>query len=171
MKTNSETIKSILSNLASNNQETVLSSLETIRENGSAEIIIPLLELALDNKNEVIKNTIFSVLSDLKTSDATPILSNAIIDNKYITIKKELLSICWQSGLNFSENFEKLFPILTNSSYEAMIEGYTLFSETLQYLNENQKSNLIIYINENINKLSTDKQKILKLILDEIRIE
>jgi len=106
--------KKVLNNLQSEDSLLVIETIKELRETGNSNYIPVLIELLHSTDNPEIKQKIIRLLAELKYSDAIPRIVDAIQDKKYASELKELVSVCWENGLDFSQYLSLLSIWLLN---------------------------------------------------------
>ena len=126
--------------------EMVKMAIEKISNEGN-RLYLPLLFDLLNTLPEhEVELEIIKLLGSVKDKESVNSFMRAIEDEKYKSIRKRLISACWQNGLDFS-NFMPIFiDLIINDEWEVAFEAFTLI-DNLEYLP-----------NEDI--LSVSKQKI-----------
>jgi hypothetical protein len=129
LKTNPE----IIAKLNSQQEETVLNAISDLRNSGSSAYIPLLAHVLLNTVYPDIKRSILSLFCDLKDKSATTVMVNTIADDKYISLRKELISACWQNGLDYSPYLSTFVDWVIESEMEVAFEAFTVI-ETLEHL-------------------------------------
>ena len=121
------------SNLHSPDPGIVLSALERIKESGNEGYLTILFDLLLSGPDTEVRKEILSILGSVKIKHATTLLMEAIEDSRYLAIRKELLTACWQNGLDFTPYFPALIQIIIESDWETAFEAFTII-ENSEYI-------------------------------------
>lgn len=161
-KTNPLLVKELLSG----NPVRIHSGLERLKEVGN-EAYLPVLfdMLELDPAIEI-KKEILSILGNIKLIRAPSFFADALSDNRYQRIKKELLTACWQNGLDYSEYFPLIIQIIINEDWETGFEAFTII-ENSEFLPEEKICNAeIAKIKSAIFRLKLEDNK--KYLLKEV---
>ncbi len=112
--------------LSSKDNETVKQTIKEIRELGNIKILPSLIEKFSNEADTEIKKELAKLLSDIKRKDAAEIFFQYVMDENYKHIKKELLSILWQSRLDYSPFINELINIFINEPFEIAFEAFTV---------------------------------------------
>ncbi|MFV0592498.1 MAG: HEAT repeat domain-containing protein [Draconibacterium sp.] len=118
--------------LFSANSETVLSAIETLREKGNKEYLPILFELLFSAPEEEVKNAILKLLGTVKDKETIPVFIDALQNKKYISIRKEIATACWQNGLDFSGHVHVFADLIINENWEVAFEAFTVI-ENLEH--------------------------------------
>ena len=136
-------------NLFSSNNEIVLKTINTVRDNGNVEYLPFLFKLLESNTDKIVKNSVYELLCDIKKESAVPFFIEALNSISDTENKKLLVSACWQSGLSFDNYLEIFIDILINDKLELAIEAFSVI--------ENGQNDFSVFeIEESLEKLSAD---------------
>jgi hypothetical protein len=128
--------KDIIKQLQSGNEKTILSVVETLMSSGKAGYLPYLIDLAHATRFDTVKSQIFRLLNQLKHKKATTYLADAIRNEQYLSIRKELVEACWQNGLDFAPHFSLFTDLMIHGSEEIAFEAFTVI-ENMGYIPEN----------------------------------
>ncbi|MFB6259093.1 MAG: hypothetical protein ABEH38_10400 [Flavobacteriales bacterium] len=121
-------IKKLRDGLASTDEKEILKAIEEAKEEGDARIVPDLIEVWAVTENEAIKKRILQIFYDLKDSDATEHLLEAL-DHPDIQDRSDLLAVFWNSRLDASEKIDKFTEIAVEGSYQEAFEALTAIEE------------------------------------------
>jgi len=116
----------ILNGLQSADSLKVIETLEELRISGKVSDIPMLIELLHLTQNPEIKSKITSLFANLKESDAIPLITEAIQNQKYAPELKELVSSCWENGLDYSNYISLFIDLLIDCDFNVAFEAYTV---------------------------------------------
>lgn len=116
----------LVSELQSSDSKTVTKSINQLREEGQLEDIVILFDLLVKSTDEEVKNTILKFLADIKDKNADLIFIEAILNDEYKSIQKELAGICWQSSIDFTKHVSVFTDLLIKSDFETAFEAFTV---------------------------------------------
>lgn len=157
----SEKQKIIISNLISRNDDEVISLLQEFRDNGELFIVQPLLDMLFSNRSEKLKTSILEFLEDVKNQKIVPLIAQSIRDHRNNWDISKLISVCWQSSLDFSNEIDLFVDILCNENYQASFEAFTVIENSLGSLPKKQRNLQAAVINSKIKESPKDKQPLL----------
>lgn len=120
--------KNVLKGLQSADSIKVIETIEELRVAGKASDIPILLEMLHLSQNAEIKSRIIALFSNLKESDAIPLIVEAIQNQKYAPEMKELVSCCWENGLDYSKYLALFVDLLIESDFLVAFEAYTVIT-------------------------------------------
>ena len=121
-----ENNQDILKRLASPDTETVRGAIDEIKENGDLTIVPELLEILLHNSEPAIITPITSLLSDVKDSGFKVLLVEKLINAPAGSNKANLLRVCWESAIDFSEYLEVFVDLLIHEDFITALEASTV---------------------------------------------
>jgi len=112
--------------LFSNDTKTVISGINAVKRKGN-KLYLPLLFDLLNSQPEKevedgVKQTLATV-KDKKTIDS---FIEAVQNEKYKSILKTILVVCWQNGLDFSSYTPVFIDIIINEEWEIAFEAFTI---------------------------------------------
>ena len=137
-KTNNKLTKSdlvSLEKLRSGNETLVLEEIIKFRKKGNINTLSELLHLFLNTESPKIKIEIENVLIDVKEKKAIPLLISTLQSTKGLK-QKELLAICWQMSLDFSDYLNEFVHFFIEGNFELAFEAFTLI-ENIEQLHAN----------------------------------
>ncbi len=118
--------KNIQAELFSTNQTTVIGAIHKIREQGNKLYIPVLLDLLLLNKEKEVEKEIIKLLGNIKDKTAVPVFIEALETEKYNSIRKTILTACWQNGLHYHDYLPILVSIVISDDWETAFEAFTV---------------------------------------------
>jgi hypothetical protein len=118
--------KNVLSGLESSDSLKVIETIEELRVSGKVADIPVLIELLHLSENSEIKSKITNLFANLKESDSIPLIIEAIQNQKYAPELKELVSCCWENGLDYSNYLSLFVDLLIDNDFLVAFEAYTV---------------------------------------------
>lgn len=157
--TDDKTLKLIAKKLQSNNIEEVLFSIKQIRNIGEPKIIPVVIDLLANSKSNKVKDAAINLLNDLKNKDCRNEMIIALKNESYLNIHKELLSTCWQSGLDYTDEIELFVDLFINGNFGIAFEAFTIIETFEGNFGEPTISPLIDRLKNDISSFKgTDKE-------------
>ncbi len=154
--------------LYSSDEEVINETLKFLREKGNVKILPDVINLYKGYKNTALGKNLFAFLTDVKCSDAADIFVKAVENPEFSTIRKDLISLMWQSRLDFSKYFEKIVDWFLEYEIETAFEAFTI----LEYLHYNgtakELDNLIEKIKNSVSEMESQQKK--ELLVDLVNI-
>jgi len=153
--------KAVIDSLIALNDEQVISIIHDFRENGDLYIVLPLIEMLYSKRGNSLKNSILEFVRDIKNQDAVTIITQSI--QKHIGDKNTtgLLSTCWQSNLDFSNELPLFIDILCNGDYLSSFEAFTVIENSIGNVSKENIGLYIAAIESNLKATPLDKQSLL----------
>jgi hypothetical protein len=75
---------------------------------------------------EEVKTNIHILLSEIKDVNAIDELVLAIQNERYLPIRQQLISICWENGLDFSPHLPVFVKLVIDGNYMESFEAMTV---------------------------------------------
>lgn len=144
-------IKIIARKLQSTNTEEVLFTIKQLRNTGEPKVLPLLINLLDKSQSEKINESILGLLGDLKNKNCTPELVTALENKEYKQIHKDLLTTCWQSGLDYSDNIELFVDFFISGDFETSFEAFTILDNFEGQFEVEKMNQLIGKLKEKIN--------------------
>jgi hypothetical protein len=123
----------IKKNLFSAKTEVVISALEAIQRKGNKLYLPMIFDLLNSSPEPEIGTEIKNLLGTVKDKESVNSFLRAIEDDKYKHIRKELLTACWQNGLDFSTFLPVFIDLIIHEDWETAFEAFTVI-DNLEFL-------------------------------------
>ena len=114
--------------LNSENSNTAIQAISELKETGNAHYVPVLIELLHSTNNPEIKSNITLLLAELKQSDAIPLIIDAIENKKYANELKQLVSACWENGMDYSLHLPLFIDLVIEHNLNVAFEAYTVIT-------------------------------------------
>ncbi len=121
-----ENKQEILKQLSSNDIDIVKGAIEQIKQEGDISISSELLDILLQSQDPNIITNLTALLSDIKESDFKTVLMDKLINASNESGKSNLLRICWESAIDFSEYLDVFVDMLLQSDFITALEASTV---------------------------------------------
>lgn len=119
--------------LFSADTEVVKMAIEKISNEGNRLYLPLLFDLLNSLPEQEVETEIMKLLGAVKDKESVNSFMRAIEDEKYKSIRKKLISACWQNGLDFS-NFTPVFiDLIISEDWEVAFEAFTVI-DNLEYM-------------------------------------
>jgi hypothetical protein len=148
----------IINSLMSDSDEKIISTLFNFKESYNLFIIEPLLDLLLMDRSDLLKKNIINFISDVKEKAAIPLLVNHLKKSFPQKQVNDIITICWQSRLDFSKDLEIFFEILQKGNYQAAFEAFTVIENSLENLSSQEIDNHLTSLKSDLSNSNRDKQ-------------
>jgi hypothetical protein len=153
--------KAVIDNLVALNDEQVISLIQDFRENGELFIVSPLIEMLYFKRGQVLKNSILDFIADIKNQDAVSIISQSIQKHMGDKNTSGLISACWQSNLDFSNEIPIFIDILCNADYQSSFDAFTVIENSIGNVSTEQIGLYITTIESRLKATPLDKKSLL----------
>ncbi len=124
--------------LLSTKENEIIEALKNILENGYPEIVSDLIELYSKTPFENVKNEIIYILSNLKSANSVQYFMIGLKKINKTLVNQELISTCWQNGLNYSEHLDFFIELVSKDNIYNAIEAFTVIENNFSLLNDEQ---------------------------------
>ena len=161
-------IKKLRDGLASTDENEVQKAVESAREEGDARIVPDLIEVWAVTENEDIRNSILKIFYDLKDSDATEHLLEAL-DHPDIQDRSDLLAVFWNSRLDGSDKIDKFTEVAVEGSYQEAFEALTAIEEMEGPFDENRVMEAQLWVKTYYAQGEDEKKPLLEAIDQRLR--
>lgn len=161
-------IKEIRNGLASTDPEQIRKAVERAREEGDARIVPDLIEVWAVSEDEDLRNIILQIFYDLKDSEATDHLLEAL-DHPDIQDRSDLLAVFWNSRLDASKKIDKFTEIAVEGSYQEAFEALTALEEMEGPFEENPVMEAQLWIKTYYAQGEDEKKPIIEAIDQNLR--
>jgi hypothetical protein len=134
-KSNKNLQDSLLSDLQSSDETKIISALDKIKEKGNVAMITPMMDVFEDTDNELIKEMIRTIFSELKVSTALVPLVEGLQRNND-ELNEVILFSLWHANFNPILFIEEIVSVCCEGSYMTALEGLTLIENLEGPFNE-----------------------------------
>lgn len=118
----------LLRGLNSANPDIVVDAIEALRASGKTSDVPVLLDLLVQSQHPEVKAKITGLFANLKEKETIPMLVNAIQDQKYAAVQKQLISSCWENGLDYTPYLSVFVDLLIEKEFQVAFEAYTVIT-------------------------------------------
>ncbi len=153
--------KLIINKLQSKDIEEVLFALKELRNTGNKSLIPAVIELLAKHKSERVKKQITELLYDLKYQAAAPYIIDAIKSDNYKEIREQLLSVCWQSRLDFSEYVPVFIHYFITGNFNEAFEAFTVIDSMDAKIQEKLATESISKLKNQLSSIAENKKELL----------
>ncbi len=151
--------------LFSSSTETTVTAIQSLRESGDKDYLPILFDLLITKPVPEVEKEILNLLANLKDQETIPVLTEALQTEKYKSIRKELTSVCWQNGLDFSPSMEVFIDLIIREEWSIAFEAFTVIENFEQFPPVEIYGKLKLKIAAALKKADDQKQYFLEEIL------
>jgi len=138
----------IKENLFSTQTKVAISAINSIKEKGNKLYIPMLFDLLNAEPEKEITDEINKLISTIKDAETRDSFIDAITNEKYKSIRKLVLTACWQNGLDFSNYLPVFVDVVITDDWENAFEAFTII-DNLHSLPEQK------IVEQSINKIES----------------
>lgn len=169
MKENNIVVDDFRIKLFSGREEIVLKTLKEVRKQGSSDLIEVLFDLYVTTQNTLIKDEIFEVIVDINDQKNAELITDLLKKSKYSRHIKDMLSMCWQTSLDFSDNVLFYADYLFNENIEVCIEAYTIVNECALDGNVAIINRIIDFLKDNIERCTNENKELIHGLIKDLQ--
>ncbi len=153
--------KLIINRLLSDNTDEVIFTINKLRNTGNKNLIPYLIDILATHKSNKVKESIINLFYDLKYQSAAEAIIKAIKSDKYAHIREELLSVCWQSNLDFSTYIDILSEKFIKGNFKESFEAFTAIENIENKLDAELANRSITALKDGISNIDENKKDLL----------
>lgn len=156
--------------LSSDREETVIAKLNELKSTGRPSILPLILELLNISNSEKIVNEVILIISNLKDQNCVPHIVKFIQNNQQKSWIDQVISACWQSSLNYSNNLNTFTDCFIIGNYQVALESFTVIEEMLWQTSDTSIKDCKHLLTKNSTRISIEKKPLydeLIKVLDE----
>lgn len=158
----------IKENLFSTQPRIVISAINSVKEKGNKFYIPMLFDLLNSNPEKEITDEINKLLSTVKDKETTETFIEAVTDKKYKSVRKLILTACWQNGLDFSNYLPVFVDVIINDDWESAFEAFTIIDNLESLPEQNTVKKTTIKIEAAMENATEQKAYFLQEVLAKI---
>ncbi|MGE5394229.1 MAG: HEAT repeat domain-containing protein [Candidatus Saccharibacteria bacterium] len=156
----------ILKGLNSANPDIVLDAIDALRASGKTSDIPVLLDLLLQSRNPEVKAKITGLFANLKEKETIPMLVNAIQDQKYEEVQKQLVSSCWENGLDYTPYLPVFIDLLIEKDFLVAFEAYTVITNMEKAIDQRLIDVEIEKLDKAMHHTTSEKKSLMLDVID-----
>ena len=151
--------------LQSEHSSTLRSALDTVRSEGLEELLPETLALLATTDLEL-RQYIFEFLIDIHSSALVTHLANALEKDYEADLLALLISLCWQSPLDYSPLLERLLPFMSHPNLQVVIETMTSLEIAFDHASRTQLEFALKALKQ---MQKEEKRQEVRLLLEELQ--
>ncbi len=164
--------KEIQKKLETGDTNQIINTLKEIRTSGKALIIPLIIEVLEQDKEKIISQEILSILSQLKDKNCVSYIIEALKTDEVKKYRKEIITTCWQSGLDYSVHIELFAKEFIKGDLTTAIEAFTVIEEWIFESDKQTIVNCKEYLVSAVSEVGDDKKplyvELVKLVEDHL---
>jgi len=119
-------LKQILLDLNATDETKITKALKALEAHGNSSAIKPLAEKLLTGLSEKNEKELVELLCSLKDTSVTAELMDVIEDEKFESIRPTMLSVVWNTKVDFSDYIDEFVHIATKGSLVETLDCLTI---------------------------------------------
>ena len=151
--------------LFSTNSEIVISAIKSLQDSGNSGYLPILFELLNAQPEAEVKSEILKLLGTVKDKETIPVFIAALQNEKFHVIRKDIATVCWQNGLDFSGYFEVFTNLVISEEWEVAFEAFTVIENLEHFPSEEQLKPIKLKIARALKSAGEQKQYFLEELL------
>jgi HEAT repeat protein len=160
----------ILRDLSSENEGIVIRAIQDLRSGGNIHYIPELLKLLNRTSSEPVEKELVRFLSDVKDTAAVPLILDGLRDRDLAGARENIVSACWQSGLDFSRGVELFVRLFLEGDYRTALESFTVIEESLMNLSEEKIESARNLVLGGLEKVSDEKRPLARELVKLLQV-
>jgi len=161
----SEEQQKIINDLYSTDDQIVSKTIKDLRNKGGVFAIKPLMEVYFSTSSAEISTAAFSIIRDLKASQASVIISENIIRYSANDKISDFISALWQSAVKF-DNLKVFVEIFVGGNDKTSLEIVTLIQQNAYLLNDDSRKECLDVLKYEIGELNSFKKALIVDLLE-----
>ena len=121
----------IIRDLWSEEEIVALKTIQRLRSGGNIHYIPELLKLMNNSGKEVIEKELVRFLADIKNPSVKKFLIKGLEDPELSSARGNIVSVCWQSGVDYSQELDLFISLFLNGDYMTALECFTIIEESV----------------------------------------
>jgi hypothetical protein len=148
----------LISGLNSPDENTVAETLKELRIRGNIDVLPSVFRLLFSKRMESLDFEIVSLINDIKDPLAVPVFMEAVRKYKGKKDFDQLVSACWQCGLDFSPHIDQFINLVIEEDYYTSLEAFSVIEENISLLSSQQRTARLEFIRSKLDILSPEKR-------------
>ncbi len=141
------------------NDKLVLESIDKLRAKGNINDLPTILDYLVEPANASIEKALYNFIFDIKDPKAVEPIIAAIQNEKYLSIQKKLIEMCWQSSLKFANHISLFVDLLIKGDFEIAFEALTVIENMEEVLDSKSKEQEMSKLKNAIPTVSEDRKE------------
>lgn len=160
-----KTDKNLEARLLSERTVAVLSALNELKERGNVAYLPFIFDILNSGPVPEVEKEILNILGTLKDREAVPVIADALMNPRYYSIRRQLITACWQNGLDYKDYLTLFIDIIIQEEWETGFEAFTVIEHMENYPEQPIINNSVEKINNALPDTSGRKKYLLQEIL------
>ena len=148
----------VIRDLWSEEERIVLKTIYGLRSKGHINYIPELLKLLNRTGSELIEKELVRYIADIKEAAVVPYILAGLRDPDLAAARGNIVSACWQSGLDFSQDLKLFIRLFLEGDYLTALESFTVIEESVINLSEQEIREAQNLVLEKLEQVSKEKK-------------
>ncbi len=136
----------------------VLENIEKLRAKGNINDLPSILDYLVTPAHTSVEKALYQFIFDIKDPKAVEPIIAAIQNQKYQSIQKKLIEICWQSSLKFANHISLFVDLLIHGDFEIAFEALTVIENIEESIDPKLKELEMKKLKDAIPTVSEDRK-------------
>ncbi len=136
----------------------VIENIEKLRAKGNINDLPSILDYLTNASNTEVEKALYNFIFDIKDPKAVEPIIAAIQNDKYQSIQKKLIELCWQSSLKFAQHINIFVDLLITGSFEIAFEALTVIENMEEALDPKSKETEMVKLKSAISTVAEDRK-------------
>ncbi len=158
-----------IQSLRSGNKKAIIDIIKEIRKRGRTTILPEVFELMATTEDAEVKDTAVKLLSDLRNKEVIPVMIDAIADDSFVSIQKELIGSCWQSGLDYHEHIMVFIDAAIKSDYGSALEAFTVIENSIAQVEDAERKKCLQKLEKGLKNTPEEKLPLIKELIQMVK--
>ncbi|MBN2522304.1 MAG: hypothetical protein JXB24_03470 [Bacteroidales bacterium] len=151
--------------LNSKNDDLILAKIHELRSSGKASILPLILDLLNKNNSERVKREVILFISNLKDQKCVPFIADYIQTHSNTLWISQLISACWQSRLDYSDNLNIFTNCFLSGDYQVALESFTVIEEMVWRASNSAIESCKRILNEKVSDINDEKKPLYRELI------
>jgi hypothetical protein len=161
---------SVIENLKSTDEALVLKAIDKLKKGGDASFVPEILRALIATTDPVIEASLPQFLYDVKDAKAMEALVDLMADEEFKPVRVQMLTACWQCGLDLSHRLPALVPILAEGDYLECLEVLTIVENWDAIPDRKMLSEQIEQIKDDLSQAEmTETEELIWAVIDQLQ--
>ena len=159
----------LIKGLQSDKENLILDAISQLYINGTAELIPYVIKLYFVTPSAKIRKEILALLNNLKDKNVCPYLVNAVIHYKGQESYHNIVSSCWQSGLDYSKYLDIFIDLVIEQELLTAIEAFSVVEENISQVSPPERERYAIYIRSKLKVVDEERKNLVNELLQMVQ--
>ena len=169
MDARDQKINKLITGLQSDKETLIINAIRQLYTDGTVELLPDLFKLYFITKSEIIRREILELLNNLKDNNACSYLVDAVNTYKGQEYFDQIISSCWQSGLDYSQFLKVFIDLVLEQDLFTAVEAFSVVEGNVPDLNPPDREKLAHYIRSKLGIITEDRKNLVKEMLNVVQ--